>query len=108
MLNLGVKINLELSEKEYPIYFERHNECVHCGAKKSLMLVDKFGNATTKEIHPFTHIKCNNCGRIFSIQWNRDNATGKMFPCAVDPSIKKEFLNLINMKKINNNGMMEI
>lgn len=108
MLNINVTTNIDISTVQYPIYFEKRNECVHCGAKGQLIFVDKFGKETNKEIYPFDHIKCKACGRRFSILWNRDDSNGKMIPCAVDPSFKQEFLNIFNRKYIRKEGIKEI
>ena len=104
MLNIGVDINLKINKVQYPIHFEKRNECVHCGGIDTLIFVDKFGRESNKEIHPFDHIKCKSCGRHFSILWQKDDKTGKMFPCAVDPSLKQEFVNMLRNKFINKNN----
>ena len=109
MLNFNLSIGLEVIESEYPIMFDKKNECIHCGAVGTLTFVDKFGKETGKEIHPFDHIKCRNCGRNYSILWERDeNNNGKMYPIATDPGIKREFLNLVSHKYIKNKGVKEI
>ena len=99
---IGVNINIDISQKQYPIYFDKKNICVHCGAEGQLTFVDKFGNETKKEIYPFDHIKCKSCGRPYSILWQVDKESNsqRMYPCAVDPSFKQEFVNLINSRKI--------
>lgn len=98
MLNINVKANLDVSigsdKKEYPIYFERKNICVCCGAERSLKFVDKFGSITSKEIYPFDHIICTNCGATYSISWKRDSKNGRYYPVPVDSSIKQDFLNI--------------
>jgi hypothetical protein len=96
MLNIGVNINVDLKETQYPIYFEKRNICVHCGAEGTLTFVDKFGKETNKEIYPFDHIKCKKCNATYSILWQRDESNNnRMYPTAVDHSINKEFLNTI-------------
>lgn len=106
MLNFRIDANLDLSvnKTEYPLYFEKRNVCIHCGAEGSLIFVDKFGHETNKEIYPFDHIKCKNCGKAYSILWQKDDSTGKMFPSAVERDIKREFLNLVNTREIKNKG----
>ena len=104
MLNIGVNVNIDITQKQYPIYFDKKNICVHCGAEGRLTFVDKFGNETKKEIHPFDHIKCKACGRRYSIYWQVDPSNGRMYPCAVDPSFKQEFVNLVNGMKIKTIG----
>lgn len=99
MLNIGVKVNVDIKDVKYPVYFEGKNICAHCGAEGSLVLVDKFGNETRREIHPFDHIKCRACGRVFSIKWVKDPTNNKLIPCAVSPCIKQEFVNFINLNK---------
>lgn len=108
MLNIGVNISFDVQEYHYPIHFEKRNECVHCGAIGQLTFVDIFGNETNKEIHPFDHIKCKACGTKFSILWNRDPKTNKMFPSAVDQSFKQEVLNFVNKKAIKENGEKDL
>ena len=104
MLNIGINLNIDINKVQYPIYFERKNICVHCGAENKLVFIDKFGRETTKEIYPFDHIKCLSCNRTYSIKWQRDESNGKMFPTAVDPSFKQEFINLLCSKKIKEKG----
>lgn len=108
MLNIGVNINVNVDKIQCPIYFEKINECVHCGGKGTLVFVDKFGRETNKEIYPFDHIKCTKCGKNFSILWNRDEDSGKLIPCAVDRSFKQEFLNLMTHRSIKENGSKEL
>jgi hypothetical protein len=100
MFNIGVDVNLNVKDVVYPIYFDKKNICVHCGAEGALMFVDKFGNKTRKEIHAFDHLECTRCGRIYSIKWQVDDNTQRMYPTAVDPSIKQEFFNLIQINKL--------
>lgn len=99
MLNLKFSIKAELQSIRYPIQFNGRNICVHCGAEGSLTFVDAFGKETNKEIHAFDHLKCKNCGRNYSILWQTDPVNNKMFPTAVAPSIKQEFLNIVNKPK---------
>lgn len=105
MLNIGINdININISKTQYPVYFEKKNICVHCGAENSLIFVDKFGKETNQEIHPFDHIKCRKCGSIYSILWQRDKNNGKMFPIPVDPNLKLEFINILNKNNIKSDG----
>ena len=67
MLNIGLNIKLDIDKVQYPVYFEKHNICIHCGAEGQLIFVDKFGRETKNEIHPFDHIKCKSCNRLYSI-----------------------------------------
>ena len=105
---INVNANLSLKRTEYPIYFEKRNVCIHCGAENQLIFVDKFGNQTKKEIYPFDYIKCRNCGRTYSIFWQRDQENGRMFPTPVEREIKREFLNLMNRKEIRDKGVKEL
>lgn len=100
MLDFNINVDLQISQKEYPICFEKRNICVHCGKEGTLKFVDKFGNETRKEIHPLDHIKCNACGRHYSILWKKDQNSGRMYPTAVDPSIKQEFVNMFINKTV--------
>lgn len=103
MLGLTKNINININSYEYPVYFEKRNICVHCGAENTLTFVDKFGRETNKDIHPFDHIKCKSCGRTYSIKWNR-NENGKMHPVATDHTLYQEFINLIDQRNIRKNG----
>ena len=104
MLNIGINLNIDINKVQYPVYFEKRNICVHCAAEGKLIFIDKFGRETSKEIYPFDHIKCKACGRQYSIKWQRDDFNDKMFPTAVDPSFKQEFINLLCNKKIKDKG----
>lgn len=108
MLGINFNLNLDADVKEthYAFIFIGQNVCPHCG-QNSLKFVDKFGRETTTEVYPFDHIKCTNCHRRFSIRWMKDPKTGKMVPSAVEPSIKQEFNNLINIKTNKENGTEE-
>lgn len=104
---LRAKVNVDITNVEYPIYFERQNKCVACGAEEQLTFVNVFGRETDKDIHAFDHIKCKSCGAIYSIKWDRDKESGKLYPSAIDPSIKREFINLVSKKTINEKGEKE-
>lgn len=107
MLNFSLEVKLGIKETSYPILFDRKNVCIHCGTENSLTIVDKFGNETKQEIHPFDYIRCRNCGRHYSIKWESDpDNNGKMYPIASDRSIKREFINLINHSSIKNNAII--
>ena len=108
MLNFKVSVDVDVNHVQYPIMFDRRNVCVHCGSEGSLTFVDKFGKETKKEIHPFDHIKCKNCGRHFSILWEKDNSNGKMYPIATDYGVKREFLNMISHTLIKDNKINSI
>ena len=97
MLNLPFDINIEVKKITMPIYFDGKNECVNCCAKNSLVFVDKFGNYHNDEIKAFDHIKCRKCGYIYSIKWNKDpKDPTRMYPSAIDPSISRDFQNIID------------
>ena len=93
---LNIKVNVEISNDKvtYPIRFEKHNICVHCGAEHCLKFVDKFGNIKSKEIYPFYNITCTNCGTNYSILWQKDESNGKYFPTPVEQSTVRDFLNV--------------
>lgn len=97
MLNLGINVDVDIKKVELPFYFDRRNECVHCGGKNTLVFIDKFGRESRQEIRAFDHIKCSKCGRIYSILWKQDpDNHNKMYPSAVNPSITRDFTNMIN------------
>ena len=99
---LGINVNIEVKDIVYPIYFDGINQCVHCGSKDTLELIDKFGHKTREVIHPLDHIRCSKCGRVYSIKWIRNEDTNKMHPCAVTPSIAQQFSNCIKSNSITN------
>lgn len=78
----------------YPILFDKVNICVQCGAEGSLVFVDKYGNKTKQEIHPYDHIVCTKCGAKFEILWKKDGE--RMYPVAADPIYRDDFLNHIS------------
>ena len=92
MINLDVNVDIQLRNVHYPIYFKRKNICVACGAEKVLKFINIFGKETGSEIHPFDHIKCGKCGALYSIDWDKES-DGKLYPSAIDPSIKRDFTN---------------
>ena len=96
MLNLGFNVDINVKKVELPFYFERRNECVSCGSKNTLEFVDKFGRKSKQEIRAFDHIQCSKCGRIYSILWKQDKNSTKMYPSAVDPSISRDFMNMVD------------
>lgn len=104
MLNFSVDVNLNIDRIQYPVLFDKKNICLHCATEGSLVFVDKFGKETSKEIFPFDHLKCKKCGRRFSILWQSDPDTKKMYPSAVEYNIKQEFVNLIGNKKLKGNA----
>lgn len=108
MLKIGFNMDMEINTCQFPIYFDKRNICVHCGAEKQLTFVDKYGKETNQEIHAFDYIRCKSCGSIYSIYWNKDESNGKMYPIAVDPSFRQEFINLFNLREIKNNGQKQI
>lgn len=96
MLNLGLNVDIDVKKVELPFYFDRKNECVSCGAKNTLTFVDKFGRESKHEIRAFDHIYCKKCGRVYSILWKQEPGSSKMYPSAVDPSISRDFMNMVN------------
>ncbi len=105
MLGLGIDVDVDLKKVKFPVRFENKNVCVHCGKEGSLIFVDKFGRESNKDIHAFDHIKCKNCGRIYSIQWNpSEENKSAMYPTAINPNVKTEFINLVKHSKLANNG----
>ena len=102
MFNIGMNIDFKVDPIEYPIKFTKGNICVHCGKTGTLKCVDSFGRETKKgnEIYPFEHIKCEACGRVYSIEWIPDpDNPGQMRPVPVNPSLKQQFLNSIAPNK---------
>ena len=91
MLNVNVDVNIDVKGYHYPFHFERKNICVSCGAEKALKFINIFGKESGSEIHPFESIKCSECGAPYSILWERGE-DDKMYPSAVDPTIKKDFI----------------
>ena len=107
MLNINVNLDVNVSKPTYPVYFDK-NICVACGAENTLTFVNIFGKECREEIHPYDHIKCTKCGAKYSIEWMNNKETGKMKPIPSDPSLVKNFMNLVTSKKIKDNGMESI
>ena len=91
-INKSVDIN---TEPKRVIYFDKVNECMHCGSKCTLIIIDKFGNRCSKEINAFDHIKCTKCNTEYSIRWIADE-DGTMHPVAVPKSVKRDYMNMMN------------
>ena len=96
---IDFNFNVGIKEIHYPFYFEKRNICLDCGAEKSLTFINIFGNESNSEVFPYYKIKCNKCGATFSIKWDRDYDDGKIYPSAVDPSFKKNFVNMFKNKQ---------
>ena len=99
MLNIGLDMKLSVKNTEYPLIF-RSNTCVNCGAENTLVFVDAFGKESNSDsdFRAFDHIQCRRCKANYSIKWEKDPATGKMYPTPTDYTIKQEFFNLVNKK----------
>ena len=102
----NVNVDIKLKETHYPIRFNS-NLCVKCGKENTLEMVDIFGKPCKSELHPFDHIRCNCCGAIYSILWEKDD-DGHMAPYPTDPSIKQEIFNLLNKRSIDGNKINTI
>ena len=98
MLGLPIEVHIDIEHKRFPLHFEHKNTCIHCGANGSLVFVDKFGNTSTKETsNAFEHIRCEKCGRIYSMKWEpMENDPNVYKPSAVEFNIKQDFKNLID------------
>ena len=92
---LGIDVNIEIKDTHYPIYFDGVNACVKCGAENSIEMIDKFGSKASAEIHPLDHMRCSKCGALYSIKWVKNKDGEGMHPCAVDPSIARQFSNFV-------------
>ena len=104
--NYGIDVNVDVNRITQPIYFERKNECVHCGGKNTLVFIDKFGRETKEEIRAFDHIKCKECGKVYGIKWDKDDKSDKMYPSAVDLNPLEDFKNMIKFD-LKDNGVKE-
>lgn len=91
-------LDINIKEYHYPIYFEKKNICVSCGAEGDLIFVNIFGKEASHEVHPFEHLKCRRCGATYSIKWDRSEEDDKLYPSAVDKNIAKDFLNCFKKK----------
>ena len=107
MLGINVNVKIDVKKPVSPIYFQHKNVCTHCGASGSLAFVDRFGRRIYREVNAFDHIECLNCGKNFSILWERDN-NNKMLPSAVDNSVKTDFNNLLNFLDIKDSKVRDI
>ena len=103
MLDIKCNVNFDVKKVSSPIYFDGKNICTHCGASNSLEFIDKWGKVNREEIKAFDHIRCANCGKIYSILWKKRPNSSKMYPSAIDTNIFKDFMNIIN-SDIKNNG----
>lgn len=110
MLNLGVDVDIDVKKVHAPVAFVHKNVCVHCGGEGTLKFVDKFGRISSKEINAFDHIKCSKCGKPYSIEWSADESRDpdKLYPTAVEPDIKKGFMNIVKASKIKDKGEKEL
>lgn len=102
MLDINVDININKGPT-YPVYFTK-NICVNCGAENSLVMVDIFGRECNQEIHPFDYIKCKKCNQKFSIEWIKNQETGKMRAVAGDKSVVQDFFNAVKTAKLKREG----
>ncbi len=93
---LELNVDIDVREIHYPIYFERKNICVSCGAEGTLKFINIFGKESPHEIHPFESLRCSRCGAAYSIKWSKGE-DGKLYPSAVDRNITRDFIN--NFKK---------
>ena len=108
MLNLDVNVGVEVRTIRVPYTFTRDNICSACGTEGSLAVVNIFGKEErTLDIHPMDYIRCRNCGFNYSIRWDPDEE-GKMRPVPINRSIKAEFNNLLDYKRIKENGNTDI
>lgn len=105
MIQLDGNMKFEISPIEYPLFIINENICIHCATKGALKTVNIFGKQDSSGIRPFSHIKCENCGRIFSIRWTQIS-NGKTIPVAVDPNLVNEVLNLFDNKTDKENTLM--
>ena len=98
MIRTEINTDINFKEIHYPIYFDRKNICVSCGAEGDLQFVNIFGKNVNHEVHPFEYIKCSRCHAVYSIKWTRNPDDGKLYPSAVDKNIGREFVNLFKKK----------
>lgn len=94
MLGGLINVQTSVSKVTVPFYFKNKNICVRCGAEGQMVFIDKFGRETVKDVYPFENLKCKACGGVYSIKWEKGE-DGKMYPSAVDPNLKQEFINAI-------------
>lgn len=105
MIKLDCDLNFSVETIEYPMKIINENVCLHCGAQGTLKTVNVFGKSDPSGIRPFSHIKCENCKRIFSIQWTKIE-DGRTIPVAISPSVKNEFLNMLGDKSERENTLV--
>ena len=104
MLGIDMNIKLDVKRITSPIYFQHRNECVRCGAKGKLVFIDRFGRECTREVNALEHIKCTNCGKLYSILWEPKEGTDKLMPSPIDTSISVDFMNLVRFNKLKKDG----
>lgn len=99
MLGLNMNVDIDVKHAIFPVYFKNKNICIHCGSNKSLIFVNAFGKKVhNNSVDTFSHLKCTNCGRTYSILWEPDDE-GTMKPSAVEYNVGKEFMNFIKPNK---------
>lgn len=96
MLNIDTSVYIDENEHSIPFYFDRKNECIKCGGKNTLRFIDKFDRETRDQIRPFDHIRCIKCNSEYSIIWNKDDNSAKMYPSINTKNICRDFRNLVN------------
>ena len=99
MIGLSRQVHIPEDKIRMPIYFDRKNECVHCGGVGTLIFINRFGRATKDEITAFDHIECKKCGKKYSIKWTKDPDSPKMYPSAVDADVKDNFDTMVKADK---------
>lgn len=104
MLGIDMNIKVDVKRVTSPIYFRHKNECVRCGAKGTLIFIDRFGRECSREVNALEHIKCKNCGKLYSILWEPKDDTNKLMPSAIDTSVSIDFLNLVKFNKLKELG----
>lgn len=61
-----------MKDYKYPIFYIDRS-CVNCGAKNSVIPINKFGYpAKNNELYPMNIMKCKECGREYYIRWDKD------------------------------------
>lgn len=94
---LKITTNVPRSGKpEIPIFYNRKNKCINCGAEGSLAFIDRYGKEARGEYKPFDHIVCKHCGEEYNIFWQKTEDSAKMYPSAVDSSTASNFTNMVN------------
>ena len=83
----------------YPFSFIDRT-CVHCGASKGLVFLDKYNKETNNPIYAVNKMICKSCRTEFRIHWI--DIDGNMIPCCCSDEYKDIVINNMTRFAIEN------